>query len=47
MRKRELNTLLQNSFLQRYSSRHPDILFVKKKIQSLEAVSKDPGAMES
>lgn len=37
-RKRELDSLLQ-----RYSSKHPDIVRVKKEIQSLEAESKDPG----
>jgi hypothetical protein len=44
MRKRELNTLLQNSLVQRYSTGHPDILCLKKEIQSLKAVH-DPGGI--
>jgi polysaccharide chain length determinant protein (PEP-CTERM system associated) len=36
MKKKELDSLLQ-----RYSSKHPDVVRLKKEIQSLEAVSKD------
>jgi succinoglycan biosynthesis transport protein ExoP len=36
MKKKELDSLLQ-----RYSSKHPDVVRLKKEIQALEAVSKD------